>query len=205
MNQINLKELWEDYSRLEENKMLTPVMIRKMIGERSHGDLRQMILMAYSSLAVFAGLIPLFSFSLARYGSDARFIITGLGGIALSLAGLAWTLYTLRKLRSVNFSGNSFVEARRSVLKVKKLFRTELNAQFAFMPLFLACVFPPIFMMVRNLNVFEAFSEAAPRIITGYILITILSVWMYRRFYFRKLDLSVKSMEEAEDLLKEEG
>lgn len=171
-----------------------------MIGQKSAGELSIMIQVGYASVAVYAGLVVLFLVSVELYGADIRFATVSLGGLVLSGRGLIWTVFLLFRLRAVNFASASFSEVRVHLDRARRLLRKEFIAQFILMPLFLACVFPVIYMMVQRVNIFERFETAAFRIVAGYILITALSVWIYRRYYFRKFDLFEERMNELEDL-----
>lgn len=202
MEKLDLTEIWSRYRRLEERHQLTPVVVRRMVRERAQGTLSRMVNYGYASVLTYLGVIVLFVVSTIMYGADARYLVCGLAGIGLSLTGLVWSVVLLRKMRTIDFATDAFVQVTEGIGDVKRLLRFEMQAQFVYMPMFLACVFPPVYRLVQNINVFEAFGRVAFRMGLAYLLITVISVWLYRRYFFRHLDLASDEIREAEGLSK---
>jgi hypothetical protein len=203
MKEKDLQSMWDEYTRLEEKKMLTPVVISRMIRKESGGELATMIRLGYASLFVFAGLCVLFAITAFLYRSDGRLTASSIGGLALSVLGTWWTLYLLRKMRGIDFMHGTFQHVIEGVRKVRQLFRLEMRMQFIFVPLILACTYPVMYMLVQHINIFESFGRVAVRVIGSYIVITALSIWIYRRYYLRHLDLAADKMNRVSEWTEE--
>ena len=200
MEEQDIKKLWTEYSKLEEKNKLTGTVIRKMIGRQSGSELAIMVQTGYWGVAIYCALLALFGFSLMKYGSDGRFLTVAAAGFLLSLVGLLWGIYTLRRMRSITFSNDSFLAAREAIRNVRSVLKKEYRVQFILMPVFLACVYPVVYILVQGINIFDEFSRVAFRIITSYVFITVMSVWVYRKYYFRNLDRFEERISDAEEL-----
>ncbi len=203
MKESEIMELWQHYSQLEQRKELTPLMVKQFIAKKSESDLQVMSGTTYSSIFVYAGLILLFLSALRMYSDDVRFVRVSIGGIVLSIIGLTWTVIFLRKLRSINFGSSSLAKVRTLVVQLRRLLRVEVSSLFVFMPMLLACVLPVVYMMVQQLNIFEEFARVAPRVLLTYAMIVALSLWIYRQYYYKKLDLFERRVDEYTSLEKQ--
>ncbi|HYD20722.1 MAG TPA: hypothetical protein VEB40_04545 [Flavipsychrobacter sp.] len=196
----NMKQMWQQYdAELKRSNMINEKLMQKILKDRSSVKARNLSAYEYLSLAICGILIVIFVAMWPRMAQTPDLQWFYFIDLLLCAVGLNWNIYKLGLINKVD-SNDSVVDMAAQVNQLRMLTIREKMWSIVLMPLLICCMVPVLHNWIHGGSAFDYLNAYIPRIVAGYVIAVVLTVWLYKRFLLKDIQAISDNLREIDAL-----
>lgn len=199
-----MKSLWQAQEQTKnEIQKINENLVRRIINDKSHSALEKIKNTEYLMAAGCLLLLTVFLLMIKNVGTKPEMIVSYAIIIVAILLSLVWYLFKINYLSKINFSNGNIVDTAKKIARFRLFIIKEKLWSFVSLIIVVPAAYTLNFQWIQHKSVFEHQAFSITEMIIALALGIIISLFIYRRYYFNHIHAIIDNLKEIEAFEKE--